>query len=101
MGCFFSVHEALDGRKGLRRLEDTYFPCDKSSNLDKEERTSVEDLSNTRRFLKGFRSDESETMTTSRKDKRAQRTKLQKLQDHVKVMQKEVAGLRDRLQRTS
>ena len=40
----------------------------------------MEDLSNTRRFLKGFRSDESETMTTGKKDKRAQRTKLQKLQ---------------------
>ena len=65
--------------KCLRRLEDTDFPCDKSSNPDKEERISVEDLSNTRRFLKGFRSDESETMTSGRKDKRAQRTKLHKL----------------------
>ena len=46
MGCFFSVYEALDGRKGLRRLEDTEFPCDKSSNPDKEERISVEHFSN-------------------------------------------------------
>ena len=66
--------------KCLRRLEDTDFPCDKISNPDKEERISMEDLSNTRRFLKGFKSDESETMTTGKKDKRAQRTKLQKLQ---------------------
>jgi len=52
MGCFFSVHEALDGRKGLRRLEDTDFPCDKSSNPDKEERISVEHFSNTRALIK-------------------------------------------------
>ena len=58
--------------KCLRRLEDTDFPCDKSSNTDKEERISMEDFSNTRRFLKGLRSDESETMTKGRKDKRAQ-----------------------------
>ena len=63
----------------MRRLEDTDFPCDKSSNPDKEERIYVEDLSNTRRFSKGFRSNESETVTTGRKDKRAQRTKLHKL----------------------
>ena len=65
--------------KCLRRLADTDFPCDKSSNPDKEERISVEDLSNTRRFLKSLRSDESKTMTKGRKDKRAQRTKLQKI----------------------
>ena len=64
----------------MRRLEDTDFPYDKSYNPDKEERISVENLSNTRRLLKGFRRDESETMTSGRKDKRAQRTKLQKLQ---------------------
>ena len=58
--------------KCLRRMEDTDFPCDKISNPDKEERISVEDFSNTRRFLKSFRSDESETMTKGRKDKRAQ-----------------------------
>ena len=52
MGCFFSVHEALDGRKGLRRLEDTDFPCDKSSNPHNEERTSVEHFSNTRALIK-------------------------------------------------
>ena len=52
MGCFFSVHEALDGRKGLRRLEDTDFPCDKSSNPDKKERISVEHFSNTRALIK-------------------------------------------------
>ena len=51
----------------------------------------MEDLSNTRRFPKGFRSDESETMTTGRKDNK----------ERVELMQKEVAGLRDRLQRTS
>ena len=38
--------------KCLRRLEDTDFPCDKDSNLDKEERISVEDFSNTRTFSK-------------------------------------------------
>ena len=65
--------------KCLRRLEDTDFPCHKISNPDKEERISVQHLSNTRRFLKIFRSDESETMTKGKKDKRAQRTKLQKL----------------------
>ena len=52
MGCFFSIHKALDGRKGLRRLEDTDFPCDKSSNPDKEERISVEHFSNTRAIIK-------------------------------------------------
>ena len=36
----------------MRRLEDTEFRCDKSSNLDKEERISVENLSNTRRLHK-------------------------------------------------
>ena len=61
--------------KCLRRLEDTDFPCDKSSNPGQEERISVEELSNTRRFLKGFKSDERETMTMGKKDKRAQRTK--------------------------
>ena len=65
--------------KCLRRMEDTDFPCDKSSNPDKEERISMENISNTRIFLKGFRSDESETMTLGKKDKRARRTKLQKL----------------------
>ena len=65
--------------KCLRRLEDTDFPCDKISNPDKAKRISMEDLSNTRRFLKNFRSDENETMTNGGKDKRAQRTKLQKL----------------------
>ena len=58
--------------KCLRRLEDTDFLCDKISNPEQEERISVEDLSNTRRFLKTFRSHESETMTKGRKDKRAQ-----------------------------
>ena len=58
--------------KCLRGLEDTDFPCDKSSNPDKEERISVENLSNTRRLLKRFRREESETMTLGRKDKRAQ-----------------------------
>ena len=58
--------------KCLRRLEDTDFPCDKSSNTDKEEKIFVENLSNTRSLLKGFRSEESETMTLGRKDKRAQ-----------------------------
>ena len=66
--------------KCLRRMEDTDFPYDKSSNPDKEKRISMENISNTRRLLKGFRSEESETMTSGRKDKRAQRTKLQKLQ---------------------
>ena len=56
----------------MRRLEDIDFPCDKSSNPDKVERISVEDLSNTRRFFKSFRSNENETMTKGRKDKRAQ-----------------------------
>ena len=56
----------------MRRLEDIDFPCDKSSNPDKEERISVENLSNTSRLLKGFRSEESETMKLGRKDKRAQ-----------------------------
>ena len=65
--------------KCLRGLEDTEFPCDKSSNPDKEERISVENLSNTKGLLKGFRSEESETMKLGRKDKRAQRTKLHKL----------------------
>ena len=69
----------------MRRLEDTDFPCDKSSNPDKEERISVENLSNTRRLLKGFRSKESETMTLGRKDKRAQRTKSQKMLVLVKL----------------
>ena len=55
MGCFFSIHEALDGRKCLRRLEDTDFPCDKSSNPDKEERISEEAFSNTKNVLKGER----------------------------------------------
>ena len=87
--------------KCLRRLEDTYFPCDKSSNPDKEERISVENLSNTRRLLKGFRNEENETMTSGRKDKRAQRTKYINYKERVEVMQKEVAGLRDRLQRIS
>ena len=31
--------------KCLRRLEDIDFPCDKISNLDKEERIYVEELS--------------------------------------------------------
>ena len=52
MGFFFSIHEALDGRKCLRRLEDIDFPCDKSSNPDKKERISVEHFSNTRAFSK-------------------------------------------------
>ena len=60
----------------LRRLEDTDFPCDKISNPDQVERIFVEDLSNTRRILKHLKSDESETMTKGKKDKRAQRTKL-------------------------
>ena len=38
--------------KCLRRLEDIDFPCDKSSNPDKEERISVEHFSNTRTFSK-------------------------------------------------
>ena len=63
----------------MRRLEYTDFPCDKISNPDKEERISVENLSNTKGLLKGFRSEESETMKLGRKDKRAQRTKLHKL----------------------
>ena len=63
----------------MRRLGDIDFSCDKSSNPDKEERISGENLSKTRRLLKGFRSEESETMTLGRKDKRAQRTKLYKL----------------------
>ena len=58
--------------KCLRRLEDIDLPCDKSSNPDKEERISVENLQNTKGLLKGFRSNESETMTLGRKDKRAQ-----------------------------
>ena len=64
--------------KCLRGLEDTDFSCDKSSNPDKEERISVENLSNTRRLLKGFRSKEREAMTVGRKVKRAQQTKLHK-----------------------
>ena len=63
----------------MRRLEDTDFPCDKSSNPDKEERIYVENLLNTKRLSKGFRSEEGETMTLGRKDKRAQQTKLHKL----------------------
>ena len=85
----------------MRRLEDTDFPCDKSSNPDKEERISVENLSNTKGLLKGSRSEESETMTSGRKDKRAQRTKYINYKESVEGMQKEVIGLRDRLQRAS
>ena len=41
-------------------------------------------------------------MTMGRKDKRAQRTKLPKLQkERVKVMQNEVERLRQKLQKTS
>ena len=41
-------------------------------------------------------------MTMGRKDKRAQRTKLPKLQkEHGEEMKNEVAGLQGRLQRTS
>ena len=41
-------------------------------------------------------------MTTSRKDKRAQQTKLPKLQkERAEEMKNEVAGLQGRLQRTS
>ena len=52
MNCFFSIHKALDGRKGLRRLEDTDFPYDKSSNRHNEERTSVEHFSNASALIK-------------------------------------------------
>ena len=40
--------------KCLRRLEDTdlYFPCDTSSNPDKEENISVEGFSKSQRSLK-------------------------------------------------
>ena len=48
------------------------------------------------------KSEESETMTLGRKDKRAQRTKLPKLQKEcAEEMKNEVAGLQGRLQRTS
>ena len=55
MGCFFSIHQALDGRKVLRRLDDTDLPCDKSSNSHNEERTSVEHSSNTKSARKEVR----------------------------------------------
>ena len=43
----------------------------------------------------------SEIVTAGRKDKRAQRSKLPKPQESVEVMQKEVEGLRRKLQRAS
>ena len=47
------------------------------------------------------KSEESETMTMGRKDKRAQRTKLPKLQkERVEVMQNEVERLWQKLQNT-
>ena len=48
------------------------------------------------------KSEESETMTRGRKDKRAQQTKLPKLQkERAEVMKNEVAELREKLQKTS
>ena len=81
--------------KCLRRLEDTDFPCDKSSDLDKEERISMEDLSNTRRFLKSLRSDESKTPRAGR-IREPNEPSYRNYKERVEAMQNKVTGLRDK-----
>ena len=54
MVCIVFVRKDPDRMKSLRRLEDTdlYFLCDTSSNLDKEEKISMEGFSKYQRSLK-------------------------------------------------
>ena len=87
--------------KCLRRLEDTDFPCDKSSNLDKEERISVETLSNTRRLLKSSETKRARARHWTGRVREPSEPSYINYKESVEVMQKEVTGLRDRLQRAS
>ena len=72
--------------KCLRMLEDTYlyFPHDTSSNPDKEGRKDKRDL-----------------WTKFTEDYIISQAMLETTQECVKVMNKEVAGLRERLTKTS
>ena len=74
--------------------------------------TTAKDEESSAGSLKGLASDESETMTEGRKDKRAHQTRLTEdasisqalldlARECVEEMQKEVARLCDKLQRTS
>ena len=87
--------------KCLRRMEDTYFPCDKSSNPDKEERISVENLSNTRKLLKSLEAKRVKPRHWAGRIREPSEPSYIKYKESVEVMQREVTRLHDRLQRAS
>ena len=112
--CTILVSTDPDWMKCLRRMEDTdsYFLCDKISNPDKEERISVDGFSKfedpSRSHKRWQREHDNEGRKTTRdlqtkwtEDSSISQAMLDLEQERVALMQNEVAGLRDKLQRTS
>ena len=87
--------------KCLRRLEDTDFPCDKSSNPDKEEKISVEDFSKPEDPWKVSGAMRVRAWLREGKIRDPNKLSYRNYKERVIAMQNKVAGLRDKLQRTS